>query len=219
MYETEPAIDSVATEARDKNLTQETAEAAPGEAAQSNAVGSPSVAQPQSKTQPDASEDLSAPLEAENPPVKDDAAQPAAPDAAHTIPLARLQGVQRQLSQAEKDRDSYRAATETLQQQLAAANARAASEYAERIKSTQRDIVPDLIQGETIEQVDASLAASRAAFAAARQAYARTIPTPTPGTPGTVGNPSAPQQAAQPTGSAVQLISQGLRQPSTDINH
>jgi multidrug resistance efflux pump len=127
--------------------------------------------------------------------------------------LARLQGVQRALSQAERDRDSIKDTLTALRQELAQANARAASEYAERIKSTQRDIVPDLIRGETIEQVDASLSASRAAFAVARQAYARTIPTPS------VGNPLAQQQSAQPPStSAVQLISQGLRQPQTDIN-
>lgn len=137
--------------------------------------------------------------------------------APQTVPLARLQGVQRALSQAQRDRNSLKDALAAIQQELARANARAASEYAERIKSTQRDIVPDLIRGETIEQVDAALSASRAAFAAARQAYARTIPTPQTG----AGNPpdSLTQPSAQPPStSAVQLISQGLRQPANDIN-
>jgi hypothetical protein len=132
-----------------------------------------------------------------------------------TVPLARLQGVQRALSQAERERDALHNESTALRQQLDTANARAAQEYAERLRTTQRDIVPDLIRGETIEQVDASLSASRAAFAAARQAYARTIPTPS------VGNPphSLTQPSTQqPTGSPVQLISFGLRQPPTDIN-
>jgi hypothetical protein len=148
-------------------------------------------------------------------------AEQAAPDATPadesptTVPLARLQGVQRALSQAERERDGLQSALSATRQELAQAHARAAAEYAERLKSTQRDIVPDLIRGETIEEVDAALAASRAAFAAARQAYARTIPTPP------VGNPphSLTQPSAQPNTSPVQMISQGLRQPPTDINH
>ena len=136
-------------------------------------------------------------------------------ETAQTVPLARLQGVQRVLSQVERDRDSLKNMLTTVQQELTQANTRAATEYAERLRTTQRDIVPDLIRGETIEQVDASLSASRAAFAAARQAYARTIPTPQPG----ASNPPAGQPPAQQTpGSPIQMISQGLRQSSNDIN-
>ena len=148
------------------------------------------------------------------------AAPASAPEAAPedappmTVPLARLQGVQRALSQAERERDGLQSTLNATRQELAQAQARAAAEYAERLKSTQRDIVPDLIRGETIEEVDAALAASRAAFAAARQAYARSIPTPP------VGNPphSLTQPGAQPTGSPISLISQGLRQSTNDIN-
>jgi hypothetical protein len=129
------------------------------------------------------------------------------------VPIQRLQGVQRALSQAERDRDSYKNMSAVLQQQLDQANQTAAQHYAERIRATHSDIVPSLISGSTIEQVDQSLANSRAAFAAARQAYARTIPTLQPG----AGNPPAPQPTAQPS-SPLDMIRAGLRQPPTDIN-
>jgi hypothetical protein len=201
MYETEPTIEDIAIPTLDEEITHHTEETPVG--------ATPAPCAPATDgMQPEVPGDL--PSEAPAP-------ESTTPDeeAPQTVPLARLQGVQRALSQAERDRDSLKDALAAIRQELAQANARAASEYAERIKSTQRDIVPDLIRGETIEQVDASLSASRAAFAAARQAYARTIPTPT------VGNPSdslTQPNAQPPSTSAVQLISQGLRQPATDIN-
>ncbi len=138
------------------------------------------------------------------------AAEEPATAAEDAVPLARLKGVQRQLSAVEKDRDSYKAMTAVLQEQLAAAEKRAASEFAERIRATHRDIVPSLIRGETVEQVEQALANSKAAFAAAQQAYARQIPTPQVGT-------AAPQATAQPK-SPLQLIRDGLTQPKQDIN-
>jgi hypothetical protein len=204
MYETEPTTEDIATPTLDEEITHQT-------------EGTPVGATPALSAL--ATDEVPENLPSEAPAAEGTTPVPAEEDAPQTVPLARLQGVQRALSQAERDRDSLKDTLTTLRQELAQANARAASEYAERIKSTQRDIVPDLIRGETIEQVDASLSASRAAFAAARQAYARTIPTPQPGIPGPVGNPPAQQQSAQPTStSAVHLISQGLRQPANDIN-
>jgi hypothetical protein len=135
-----------------------------------------------------------------------------------TVPLARLKGVQHLLVKAEAERDELKGLVGTLREQLAMANQRAATECAARIKSTSYDIVPELVQGETVEQVEQALTTSRAAFAAARQAYARTIPTPQQ-TAAAAGNTPAPNGlAAQPTGSAVEMISRGLRQPANDIN-
>jgi hypothetical protein len=146
------------------------------------------------------------------------AQQPDAPPAEKTVPLARLQGVQRQLSQVEKDRDTWKQAADALQSQLADAHRRAAQEYAERVKLSAQDIVPALIAGDTIEQVEQSIHASRAAFAAASAHYARTLPTP-------VGKDAAASQS--PAGDLlsqpeprhpVSLISQGLRNAQPDIN-
>ena len=134
------------------------------------------------------------------------------------VPMARLKGVQRQLAAVEKDRDSYKTMATALQAQLATAEKRAATEYAERIRATHRDIVPQLINGETIDQVDKALANSKAAFAAAQQAYARSIPTSGDPRTNPVGNPSAPQAPAQPQKSPLQLIRDGITQPKQDIN-
>jgi hypothetical protein len=202
MYETEPSTVNIDIPILDEEITHGTEEVI--------ADISPAVSEPTTDgiepaiaeaTQNDAPRDTAPSLPEPEP-------------SPETVPLARLQGVQRALSQVERDRDSYKGMLQVVQQELAAAQSRAASEYAERLKSTQRDIVPDLIIGSTIEQVDAALANSRAAFAAARQAYARTIPTPQPG----AGNPPATQPPAQQKTSAVDLISQGLRQPTLDIN-
>ncbi len=204
MYETEPTTESIAIPTLDEEITHHTEETPVGA---TPAPSTPATDGMQPKVPGD--------LPSEAPAAESTTPTPPDEEAPQTVPLARLQGVQRVLSQAERDRDSLKDTLAAIRQELAQANARAASEYAERIKSTQRDIVPDLIRGETIEQVDASLSASRAAFAAARQAYARTIPTPT------VGNPSdslTQPNAQPPSTSAVQLISQGLRQPQTDIN-
>ena len=204
MYETEPTTEDSVIPTQSEEIRHQTEETPVGTAPASSAL---------------ATDEVLGDLPSESPAAESASPSPPEEEAPQTVPLARLQGVQRALSQAERDRDSLKDTLTALRQELAQANARAASEYAERIKSTQRDIVPDLIRGETIEQVDTSLSASRAAFAAARQAYARTIPTPQPGIPGPVGNPPAQQPSAQPPStSAVQLISQGLRQPQTDIN-
>ena len=88
-----------------------------------------------------------------------------------------------------------------------------AGEYAERIRVTQRDIVPQLIGGETIEQVEKSLADSKAAFSAAQQAYARLLPTPAGARVGLV----APGDADQSL-SPLQLLRAGLSETKTDIN-
>ena len=139
------------------------------------------------------------------------ALEPVAPDDA-TVPLARLKGVQRQLSAAEKERESYRTMAGELQTRLAESEKRAAAEYAERLRATHRDIVPQLIGGETLEQVEQSLANSKAAFSAAQQAYARQLPTPP-----AVGNgaPRADDQTLSP----LELLRAGLSQPKQDINH
>ncbi len=146
----------------------------------------------------------------------------AAQEEARSVPLARLQGVQRLLSRAERnlnqverERDHFKVLAGDLQQQLAAANKQAAVEYMERIKATSHDIVPELIQGETIEQVEQALTSSRAAFAAARAAYARAIPTPASRT----GGPSAMGEVpAGAPGNPIDLISRGLHQTTNDIN-
>ncbi len=139
--------------------------------------------------------------------------KPAPPADELTVPLARLKGVQRQLSTAEKERESYRAQTAELQARLDASEKRAAAEYVERLRATRTDIVPQLIGGETVEQVEQSLAGSLAAFSAAQQAYARQLPTPPPA----VG--SGAPQAADPPLSPLQLLRAGLSQPRQDINH
>jgi hypothetical protein len=132
---------------------------------------------------------------------------------AAVVPLARLQGVQRQLSLAQKDLMAARVEAIALRESLSAAEKRAAGEYAERLRTTHRDIVPQLIGGETIEQVDQSLANSKAAFSVAQQAYARLLPTPAFARVGA----AAPQDADQGL-TPLQLLRAGLSQTKNDIN-
>lgn len=144
----------------------------------------------------------------------DAAAMPQLQDAAaEVVPLARLRGVQRQLSQIQKDLAATRAEATSLRESLGAAEKRAAGEYAERLRATRNDIVPQLISGETLEQVEQSLANSKAAFNAAQQAYARQLPTPAQAR---VGNDAAP--GADHVMTPLQLLRAGLAQPKDDIN-
>jgi multidrug resistance efflux pump len=137
--------------------------------------------------------------------------EPVTPPAPEVVPLARLQGVQRQLSQLQKDNDTVNSQVTDLTAKLTAAETRAAHEYAERMR-TQSDLVPALIQGDTIEAVEQSITASKAAYAAAQAHYARTIPTPPPGS----GN--QPAQNVPDQRSPTQLISAGLHQANPNIN-
>ena len=153
------------------------------------------------------------------------AAEPPATEAQHIeqpaekiVPLARLQGVQRQLSATEKDRDTWKQTAEGLQQQLTDAQSRAAHEYAERVKLSAQDIVPALIQGDTVEQVEQSINASRAAFAAASAHYARTLPTPVGNGAAAINSPTGDLLSQPETRHPVSLISQGLRNAHPDIN-
>ena len=146
-----------------------------------------------------------------------EAQQPDLPAEKH-VPLARLQGVQRQLSTAEKDRDTWKQTAEGLQQQLTDAQRRAAHEYAERVKLSAQDIVPALIQGDTPEQVEQSISASRAAFAAASAHYARTLPTPVGNGAVAINSPSGDLLSQPEPRHPVSLISQGLRNAQPDIN-
>ncbi len=140
-----------------------------------------------------------------------DAAPP--PETATVVPLTRLQGVQRVLAQAQKDLASMRAEAAALRASLNAAQQRAALEYADRLRATETNIVPQLISGDTMEQVDQSLANSKAAFSAAQQAYARTLPTPTPRGVGAAAPPDADHNLTP-----LQLLRAGLSQTMNDIN-
>jgi hypothetical protein len=132
------------------------------------------------------------------------------------VPLARLKGVQRQLSAVESSLRQANETIEALNTQLSAAQQRAAQARRAEICATQPDIVPELVGGDTLDAVERSLELSRRAFAAAQQAYARRLPTPQVGS-------AAPSQPADPhangpTGNAVQMIRQGLAQAKPDIN-
>jgi hypothetical protein len=133
--------------------------------------------------------------------------------AAEVVPLARLRGVQRQLSQMQKELAATRTEANNLRESLGVAEKRAAGEYAERLRATRNDIVPQLIGGETLELVEQSLANSKAAFNAAQQAYARQLPTPAPAR---VGNDAA--TGADHVMTPLQLLRAGLAQPKDDIN-
>ena len=128
-----------------------------------------------------------------------------------TVPLARMQGIQKQLSQLQKDLATANAQTQNFRDLLAASDKRAASELAERLRATQPDIVPSLISGETIADVEKSLAISKSAYAAAVKTYALKIPVPS-------GNPSASQSSPQSPKSPLDLLRSGLNQPKKDIN-
>ena len=133
------------------------------------------------------------------------------------VPIARLQGVQRKLSAAEAALQTAQATIEALNAQVAEANRVATSARIAEIRATHADIVPDLITGGTLAEVETSLQTSRRAFAAAQQAYARTIPTPVV-LNATVGNPAQPTAQDQPSLSPLQMISAGLSQSKSDIN-
>ena len=122
-----------------------------------------------------------------------------------------MQGIQKQLSQLQKDLAASKADTQNFRDLLAASDKRAASELAERLRATQPDIVPSLISGETVADVEKSLAISKSAYAAAVKTYALKIPVPS-------GNPSAPQSSPQSPKSPLDLLRSGLTQPKKDIN-
>ena len=128
-----------------------------------------------------------------------------------TVPLARMQGIQKQLSQLQKDLATANAQTQNYRDLLAASDKRAATELAERLRATQPDIVPSLISGETVADVEKSLAISKSAYAAAVKTYALKIPVPS-------GNPSASPSSPQSPKSPLDLLRSGLTQPKQDIN-
>lgn len=139
------------------------------------------------------------------------AAVPPATAEPPTVPLARMQGIQKQLSQLQKDLATANAQTQNFRDLLAASDKRAASELAERLRATQPDIVPSLISGETVADVEKSLAISKSAYAAAAKTYALKIPVPS-------GNPSASQSSPQSPKSPLDLLRSGLTQPKKNIN-
>jgi hypothetical protein len=142
------------------------------------------------------------------------------------VPLARLQGVQRELSSVQKaaaaaatEATAQRVALEVqlgeLQGKLADAQRTAAAALIDKIKATDAEAVHELITGDTPEAVQASHQLAKTAYASARSAYARSLPTSAP----------APSQlsrsaALQPdTRSAVQLIADGLNALKPSINN
>ena len=150
-------------------------------------------------------------------PVAPDEAQapqddPVPPPAEPTVPLARMQGIQRQLAQAQKDLAVALADARDYKAAAVAADKRAAKELKERYTATVHDIVPSLMMGETIEDVEKSYRQSRAAYAAASQNYARTIPVPH-----SSGNANAPKPVSQPQ-TPLEMLRAGLSTPKSDIN-
>lgn len=159
-----------------------------------------------------------APPATEPPPPPTDPAPPAPeppePPAviSDTVPLARLQGVQRQAAQLTNELAAAKAATAALTAELAAAHAAHAAALIDKIKATDAEIVPDMITGDTPEAVQANYATSKSAFASARSAYARSLPVST-------AQPSRPTAPQPDTRSPAELIAAGLAAKSLTINN
>lgn len=152
-------------------------------------------------------------------------APPAASEPETVVPLARLQGVQRELSSVQKaavaaaaeataQRTALEAQLGELQGKLADAQRTAAAALIAQIKATSTDIVPDMIVGDSPEAVQLSFEQSQKAYAAARSVYARSLPV---SAPATTSQPTR-SSALPPPATPFEALKAGLNASRKTIN-